>query len=341
MKTIKRSLLLILTLCIVINSTVIYASGYSINNNISSSYEYVIEDLGKGSYQIVDTNRKIQKSNIGGSFIDIVKVEDDIYKAKDSSLAGKNEMFLKVKDNIFQKVERIELGYININNIEDKITKYKIQDEIAADLRKTAESVERDNLETEAILYTPDSATYYFGYMDYRYRDEVLYYYNRTPYKEVKKGVDLEDVSNILIRTIAEYTIDATSYSYLGVGFILYDLFSSIFTVFPVNTGDWWQVQLYETKYKRYTAIDTYWDEVYLIKAISEKGSGYFNHLVYDYSEDIEAGPKKTTTLNYVLDNYNGDLDYYAFRSRYPSDLPYIEEMSRWKVNTFYSFSSI
>lgn len=341
---IKQIISLFLSLCLIFSSTVVYASeSVDINKELNNEKdEYIVKDLGTGAYKIVDTSLETIFFNSEENLLSIVKVNDDIYKVKDkdSSLVGKNEMFLKVKNNIFQKVEKVELGKINKSNVEDKIVKHNIKDEIAEDLRRLASLSESENSEIDATLYTPTAATYYVGYMDYNYCDEVLYYYNRTPFEEVKSDGDLADVANITIRTIAEYILEDLELEALGSIFILSDMFSSVFVTFPVNTGDWWQVQLYETKYIKYTGIDNMWDGTYSTKAISERGSGYFNHIVYDYSDDLQSPIKKSPTLTYVLDNYY-NLDYYAYLHQYPSDIPYIEEMSRWRVNNFYSFTSI
>jgi len=153
------------------------------------------------------------------------------------------------------------------------------------------------------------------------------------------QGADLAGVANVSMKTIADYLLEAAGYAYLGVAFTLQDMFSSVFTVFPAQTGDWWQVQLYETKYTKYCGIDNMWDGTYSVKAISEKGTGTFTHKVYDYSLDIES-TKVGSKLTYQLSNYN-NLDYYAYLHQYPSDIPYIEEITNWRVNTYYSFSSI
>ncbi|WP_313165091.1 hypothetical protein [Sedimentibacter sp.] len=175
-----RLLSLILMFCFIINSNLAYALEYSSTNR--NSYEYIVKDLGTGAYQTIDRTNKTNTPNLDEKSISIVHVKDDLYKTRDTTLLGKNELLLKVKDNIFQKVEKVELGNISVNNVEEKIAKYKVKDKVAEDLREIAETAERDNLETGATLYVPNAVTYYVGYMDYNYCDEVLYYYNRTPY---------------------------------------------------------------------------------------------------------------------------------------------------------------
>jgi len=185
----KRIISLVLTLSLVLSSTVVFAlEGVQKNSSINViPDEVIVKDIGSGAFEIVSEANK-QTLYSEDKSVNLVKVENEIYKAKDPTSVGKNEMFLRVKDNIFQKVEKIDLGLINKTNVEEKIKNKKVKKEVAQDLRELAELSETENVETGAILYATAATTYYVGYGNYNYSEEVLYTYQRTSFKDVKKG---------------------------------------------------------------------------------------------------------------------------------------------------------
>lgn len=344
----KRIISLVLALCVIFSSMSVYAlngnESYDTNvNKKDVKNEYIIQDLGTGSYEAIDASKGNLNASKSVNSLRIVQVEEDIFKAVDAESIAKDEMFLKVKENTFQKVKKVDLGVVNEENVEDIISKHKIKKEIANDLRKMAELSENENVETGAILYTASgtmaSPTYYVGYNDWHYADEVLYNYQRSPWKEVEDDADLANVANVSLQTIMESIIGASEYSQIGYIFTLQDLFSSVFTVFPCSYGDWWQVQVYEQKWRKYTSIDIHWDGIYTVRAMSDRGSASFYHKVYDQSEDITS-TKLSSTTAYKLSNYD-DLDVKAYQYKDPIDVAYYERIDRWRLSTYYWIQSI
>lgn len=344
----KRILSLVLVLSVIFSSMSVYALDGNITydtdvNKEGVKSEYTVKDLGTGSYEAIDASKGNLKASESVNSLRIVQVEEDIFKAVDAESIAKDEMFLKVKENTFQKVKKVDLGVVNKENVEDIISKHKIKKEIANDLRKMAELSENENVETGAILYTAAgklaSPTYYVGYNGWHYADEVLYNYQRSPWKEVEDGADLENAANVILQTIMDSIIGASEYSQIGYVFTLQDLFSSVFTVFPCSYGDWWQVQVYEQKWRKYTSIDIHWDGIYTVRAMSDRGSASFYHKVYDQSENIES-TKQSSTTAYKLINYD-DLDVKAYQYSGPWDAAYYERVNLWRLSTYYWIQSI
>lgn len=344
----KRIIALVLALSVVFSTMSVYALDGNLSYNMDVNKEdvkseYIVQDLGTGAYETIDSSKTNFEESKLVSSLRIVQVEEDIFRLVDAESISKDEMFLKVKENTFQKVKKVDLGQVNKENVEEIIAKHKIKKEIANDLRKMAKISEDENVETGAILYTAAgtmaSPTYYVGYNGWHYADEVLYNYQLSPWKEVKAGTDLANVANVSLQTIRDFVIGGIENSHIGYVFTLQELFSSVFTIFPCSDGDWWQVQVNEQKWRKYTSIDIHWDGIYTVRAISDRGSASFYHKVYDKSE-MKESTKLSSSTAYKLSNYD-NLDVKAYQYSGPWDVAYYERVDLWRLSTYYWIQSI
>ncbi len=361
----KASKVLIFMLCIVFGlSNALALEGSSYNTVNSEESQYLVNN-GDGEFKFIDENAI--KSLNNDSKVKVKKLDTDLYEILDSNILNENKEYnklVKVNEDTLLRVKELRIDLLDIELVEEYIRDYDINTEMAKDIRNLSTKVQNEGsgIDRELIIYTPNfsrkskennvegvvtpmalapsTSYYYTGYNNQQYKDEIWFGINTPAWETVKEGYTTKNYFDVVLNNLSDFiTSEGADYATGGAYSIMEIFFDNPVVTYPARSGDLWQAQLNETKWRKYTSINV-WNDVtqqyqYLTRAISDRSRMFFTHYIYreyNQSQEYEEGPQETWTSTHYY-----ETDKYAYLHQ---DILYYEYINRYSINNFTYFGS-
>lgn len=285
------------------------------------------------------------------------KISDYLYQIVNSELLDSDhdyDKLLQVNKDTFLRVKEVKININDNNDIENVINEYGISPEMADDIRSLAKNLHKsdDASIEEMILYTPKKkieaningeainidgisssgeldvdilvsgsdayeTRYYVGHNGQRYYDEVYYYYGVSGYKDIKTGSAIKNYFTTVFYNLCELGIGSFVDTLTGGSYSLVQCFGNVITTYPTSSGDLWQTNNNEEKYRKYTSIhdgsNSSWP--YAIKAVSEISRQYFDHFLYFHSINKRLEYADSWEYYELPNYYSLDKKAYEYRN--------------------------
>ena len=329
----KRSYILVVLILIAAlgtNTVFAYPSGTSLERQQD---KIEIIELSNGTFVDADI---VPSKDVKSSAKKISLLKDDksemLYgeKKQVDTFGNVNSVYYEAKDNTYLRMTEITLDRNPVESLKLAAERYDLSPELVKDALSQINSTGEDlieltiysptivNYEAETFdvagVAQPKSTSYYFGYKDQRYRDEILKAQTTSGWKTVKKG---RDITLSLIKSGFSYVLNLVSTgAFSSTASTLVGLYGIANTnSFTTSTSNMWQAKMTMEKSTKYTSI-LWSSKDYELKVVTDKGWYQFQHEVTIPGLKLQEAHRTDKKVNYKTSKYDtADREAYARRA--------------------------